>query len=212
MFVGKALRLFGSVGKHSLAFVAQGQIDRGRYFFPNGGVSLDLLADGLHRRMGAQESVGQGLVFAKQSQQEMLRLNIRRPELAGFVAREKDDAPGFLRITFKHKTLPRVLETPDRLPPTRIPPRTLWPLLHYAIRVPTIPIPKWCHGSIRLLTVPTSSRLSSSCELANSCNLPFPSLDPTKVIRARLRRQRLRRYLLNPSLMQPQYAMTAARK
>src|SRR5437588_4564373 len=113
----------------------------------------------------------------------MLCLNIRRPELAGFVAREKDDAPGFLRITFKHKTLPRVLETTDRLSQARIPPRTLWPLRHYAIRVPTIPIPKWCHGSIRLLTVPTSSCLSSSCELANSCNLSFAAADLTKVIR-----------------------------
>src|SRR5262244_2566964 len=32
----------------------------------------------------------------------MLRLDIGRPELAGLVACEKDDAPGFLRIAFKH--------------------------------------------------------------------------------------------------------------
>jgi hypothetical protein len=35
----------------------------------------------------------------------MFRLNIRRPELAGFIAREKDDAPRLLRITFKHMAL-----------------------------------------------------------------------------------------------------------
>src|SRR5580692_8960924 len=36
----------------------------------------------------------------------MLRLDIRRPELAGFIACEKDYAPGFLRIAFKHDALP----------------------------------------------------------------------------------------------------------
>ncbi len=36
----------------------------------------------------------------------MLGLDIRRPELAGLVACEKDDAPGFLRIAFKHNALP----------------------------------------------------------------------------------------------------------
>src|SRR5579872_4525838 len=39
----------------------------------------------------------------------MFCLNIRRPELAGFVAREKDDAPCLLRIAFKHMALSRVL-------------------------------------------------------------------------------------------------------
>src|SRR5579859_5000896 len=33
----------------------------------------------------------------------MLRFDIRRPELAGFVACKEDDAPCFLRIAFKHK-------------------------------------------------------------------------------------------------------------
>jgi hypothetical protein len=36
----------------------------------------------------------------------MLCLYIRRPELACFIAREKNHAPGFLRITFKHNALP----------------------------------------------------------------------------------------------------------
>ena len=65
-------------------------------------MSLDLLADGFDRGMGPQETIGQGFVFAQESEKQVLRLDIRRPELAGFVACEKDDAPGFLRIAFKH--------------------------------------------------------------------------------------------------------------
>src|ERR1700685_3800151 len=41
----------------------------------------------------------------------MLGLNIRRPKLAGFVARKENNASGLLRITFKHIALP-----PDFLP------------------------------------------------------------------------------------------------
>src|SRR5579862_7261342 len=36
----------------------------------------------------------------------MLRLNIRRAELAGFITGKEDNASGFFRITFKHKALP----------------------------------------------------------------------------------------------------------
>src|SRR5215469_16704145 len=56
--------------------------------------------------MRAQEAVGQGLVLAQQSQQQVLGLNIRRPKLAGLIPREKDDAPGFLRVPFEHKPFP----------------------------------------------------------------------------------------------------------
>src|SRR6266496_6342134 len=52
--------------------------------------------------MGTQETVGQGFVFAEQSQQQVLGLNIRRAELAGFIPRKKDDAPCFFRITLEH--------------------------------------------------------------------------------------------------------------
>ena len=66
---------------------------------------LNLLADRLDRSMRAKEPIGQGLVFAQKSQKQVLSLNIGRPKLAGFVAREKNDAPGFLRIAFKHNAL-----------------------------------------------------------------------------------------------------------
>jgi hypothetical protein len=41
----------------------------------------------------------------------MLGFNIRRSELAGFIAGKKDDTSGFFGITFKHKALlPEPLE------------------------------------------------------------------------------------------------------
>src|ERR1700751_2157980 len=142
VLVRKPLRLFGSIGKHPLALVAQRKIDRRRNLLPDRGMSLDLLADGLDRGMGAQESVSQRFVFAQKSQKQMLRLNIRRPELAGFIASEKDDAPGFLGITFKHKTLSQVLGKNRSIPPTRTSPGNPWPSLYYAIGVPPNPIPQ----------------------------------------------------------------------
>ena len=57
--------------------------------------ALDLLADRLDRGMRTQEAVGQRLVFAQQSEQQVLGLDVRRTELAGLIAREKDDAPAF---------------------------------------------------------------------------------------------------------------------
>src|SRR5208283_2591456 len=75
---------------------------------------FDLLANGFHGSVRTQESIGQGFIFAQQPQQQVLRLYVRRPELACFVARKKDYAPGFLRIAFKHNALPPELFRPRR--------------------------------------------------------------------------------------------------
>ena len=100
----KPLGLFGGVGQHPLALVAQRQIDRGRDLLADRGVRFDLLADRFDRGVRAQEPVGQRLVFAQQAQQQVLGLDVRAAELAGLVAREEDDASGFLRISFKHNS------------------------------------------------------------------------------------------------------------
>ena len=102
----KALGFLRGIGENPLAFIAQREIDRSRNLLADGGVSLDLLANGFDRGVGAQETIGQGFIFAQESEKQVLSLDIGRPELAGFVACEKDDAPGFLRIAFKHNALP----------------------------------------------------------------------------------------------------------
>src|SRR5437773_11223297 len=82
---------------------------------------------------------------------------MRRTELAGFVARKEDDAPGFLRISFKHKALPlpglpggsgRCL----RPQPSEI----LGPVVNYAIKVPTVSKPYMAFGYSNVITEGTT--------------------------------------------------------
>src|ERR1044071_4304086 len=103
VFVRKALSFFSRISKHALAFVAQWKIDRRRNLLPDGRVSFDLFADRLNRSVRTEEAIGQGLVFSKESQQQVFSLDIRRTELAGFVPRKKDDAPCLFCVTLKHK-------------------------------------------------------------------------------------------------------------
>src|ERR1700687_1139182 len=50
----------------------------------------------------AHGSVTERFVFAQKSQQQVLRLYVRRTGLTGRVARKGDDAPCFLRVAFEH--------------------------------------------------------------------------------------------------------------
>ena len=109
VLVRKALGFFRGVGQHALALVAQGQVHGGRYLLPDRGVGLDLLANGFHRSMRPQEPIGQRLVFAQKTQQQVLRLDVRRTKLAGFVTCEEDDASGLFRVPFEHWTSPKAL-------------------------------------------------------------------------------------------------------
>src|ERR1019366_3167243 len=75
-----------------------------RFFLASAG---QLFADGRKTQAPLVENLGsETFFFAQQAQQQMLGLNIRRAELAGLVPRKEDDAPGFLRVAFKHKPIP----------------------------------------------------------------------------------------------------------
>jgi hypothetical protein len=102
MLMRKTFGLFGRVCQNPFTFVAEGKIDGSRHLLADGRVAFDLLADRFHRRVGAQEPVGQGLVFSQQPEQQVFGFNIRRAELAGLIPGKKDNAPGFLRVAFKH--------------------------------------------------------------------------------------------------------------
>src|SRR5438552_17682430 len=91
--------------------------------------------------MRAQETIGQGFVFAQKPQQQVLRFNVGRAELAGLITRKEDDAPGFLRITFKHIALPLSSrgEVGQRTrPPFHSNPSSPIPLCNQVINTPTI--------------------------------------------------------------------------
>src|SRR5215467_12489790 len=68
--------------------------------------------------MIAQKAIGQRLVFTQQAQQQVLRLNVRRAELAGLISGEEDDAPCFLCIPLEHMPSPRCPQSP--LPETSL--------------------------------------------------------------------------------------------
>src|ERR1039458_10159547 len=103
VLVRKALSLLGSISQNPIALVAQREVDRGRELLPDRGVSLNLLADELDRGIRTQEPLGEkSFVFVQKSQQQVLRLYVRRTGLTGLVARKGDDAPCFLRVAFEH--------------------------------------------------------------------------------------------------------------
>ena len=102
VLVREPLRLFGSVGQHTLALVAQRQVNRGGHLFADCRVGLDLLADRVHRGVRAEEPVGQCLVLADQAQQQVLGLDVRAAKLARLVAGKEDDPPCLFGVTLEH--------------------------------------------------------------------------------------------------------------
>jgi hypothetical protein len=65
-------------------------------------VTLDLFTNGFHRSVGPKEPIGERFIFAQQTQQQVLRFDVGRTELTGFVAREENYPPGLFRVPFKH--------------------------------------------------------------------------------------------------------------
>src|SRR6516162_2539941 len=113
VFVREALGLLGRVGQHALALIAQGQVHGGRYFLPNRGVRLDLLANRFDRSMRPQKPIRERFILAQEPKQQVLRLDVRRTKLTGFVTSEEDDPPGLFRVPFEHWTSPKL---PGTLP------------------------------------------------------------------------------------------------
>ena len=64
VLVAQALGLFSGIRKDALALIGQREIDGGGNLFPDGGVLLNLLANGLDGCMGAEEAVGKRFVLA----------------------------------------------------------------------------------------------------------------------------------------------------
>ena len=115
VLVREPLSFFSGIRQHALAFVRERQVNRGGNFFADGGVAFDLLADGFHRGMRAQEAVGQRLVFAQQSQQQVLGLNVRRAKLACLVPSKKYYPSRLLCIALEHCALREALQRRELL-------------------------------------------------------------------------------------------------
>ncbi len=68
VLLAQPLGLFGTIGQHALALMAQRQIDRSRHFFAERSVAFDLFPNGVDRRVRTQEPVRQRFVFPQQAQ------------------------------------------------------------------------------------------------------------------------------------------------
>src|SRR5207245_7721557 len=101
----QTLRFFGSVGKDAFTFVRKRKIDRRRDFLANRGSTFDLLPNAFDRRMISKETISQILVFADQSEKQMLGFDRRASELASFIAGEEYDPSCSLGISFEHSIL-----------------------------------------------------------------------------------------------------------
>ena len=102
MLMAEALGLFGGVGEDALALVGEGEVHGSRDLFADGGVLLDLFANGFYGGVGTEEAIGERLVLAQEPEQEMFGFDVGRTELTRLVAREKDDAARLLCIAFEH--------------------------------------------------------------------------------------------------------------
>src|SRR5207247_11137992 len=104
MLVSEALRFFGGPAQDALALGAQRHFHRSGNALANSDAGFNLFANGFDRTLLAEEAVGQGLVFAHQAQEQMLRFNVGTAILAGFVHCKKYDATILLCITLEHVT------------------------------------------------------------------------------------------------------------
>src|SRR6185312_9652042 len=102
MLVCQALGLLGGVVQNALALMAERQVHRRRSLLARHRAALYFLMDRFQRRVGAEKTVGQGLVFAQQPEQQVFALDVRTAALAGFIAREEDDPAGLFGVALKH--------------------------------------------------------------------------------------------------------------
>src|SRR5258706_7580534 len=99
----QAVRFFVRVMKCSLGCGRQGQLDGSWNPFAQQGSAFDLSSDGFNGDLRAREKAArEGLVFAHQAEQEMLRLNCGRAELRRLVTRKEDHPSRFFSIAFEH--------------------------------------------------------------------------------------------------------------
>src|SRR5208283_5629663 len=101
VLMAQALRFLRRHIQDALALRAQGHFHGRGNALANGDARFDLFANGFDGALLAQEPVGKRLVFAHQTQQEVLGLDVRATVLAGLVPGEKYDAPGFLCVSFE---------------------------------------------------------------------------------------------------------------
>src|SRR5438067_3485981 len=102
MLVLQPLRLLCRISQYTLAGVAEREVNSGREWLPLLHTRNQLIANCFYGGMRSENAIIQSFVFTQQAKQQMLRLDKWRAKLAGFIAREKHNAPRLLCISLEH--------------------------------------------------------------------------------------------------------------
>src|SRR5580704_4041586 len=115
--------------------------------------------------MRAKEAIGQRFILAQQPKQQVLRLDVRRTELAGFVPREENDATCFFRVAFEHIPPGKVL-TPSRSLPC-------WPSIeiNQSLR-PVSPLPRTEDPNQKVENICTGYGFQAGCAPLHPSHFP----------------------------------------
>ncbi len=101
--VQQPVGFLGGILENALGLGAEGDFDRGRDLLAEHGPAFDLLANALEGEVRARENTaGQTLALANQSEKQVLGLNRDAAELTRLVPREEENPPSSFRITFEH--------------------------------------------------------------------------------------------------------------
>src|SRR3954453_4877085 len=101
--IAKRIRLFGCISKNPLHFGADRHVDRRRNHLAYRSSKFDLSSNGLDRPPTRHQASKQKTVFTQQTKQHVLRLDLVRPKLTGFVTGKKEDPPGLFGVAVEHE-------------------------------------------------------------------------------------------------------------
>jgi hypothetical protein len=103
--VEQPIRFLRGVLKHALGLGAEWNLHGGGHLLAEDGPALDVLADAFQREVRARKDPArQPLPLANQAEEQVLGLNRDAPELARFVAGEKEHPPCSFGVAFEHPT------------------------------------------------------------------------------------------------------------
>ena len=110
--VQQAIGLFGRELEHALRLGAERDLDRRRHLLAEDGAPFDLLANRFEGEVRPREDPArQPLALADQAEEQVLGFDRNAPELAGFIAREEEDAPRSFGVPLEHPAYPAEVGT-----------------------------------------------------------------------------------------------------
>src|SRR6478672_532617 len=93
MVMIRPLSFFSCICKNPLALHRKRQVDRRRHSFTDRGSAFNLFSNAFDRSIISEKTIGQDLVFANQSQQQVLGFDRYTAELTGLITSKENRSP-----------------------------------------------------------------------------------------------------------------------